>query len=318
MTAFDDLRLLRTFMRIAESGSITAAARALNLPQPTVSRQLRQLEDIAGVTLVRRDTHALSVTHAGERLLKDATELLNLANAASDRLQHRSGLSAQGHLRLLAVVDSGQWVASRLLAAFRKIHPEITAELHLINRPSKFIQEGFDCGILVGPVTDESVAVRKIGQVRRVLVASPKLLEEKGDPRKPMDLQTLPWMGVLQPHFYSRDQVILVQGEKKETIRLSPVLVMDSVTALREAAIAGAGVTLQPEWLVGEALQSGELAQVLPEWKVTPVDVSIVFPTGRLSTALRLFVDYAVSELPKLFKTMTHSLFDTDRRDSVP
>jgi DNA-binding transcriptional LysR family regulator len=312
MNPFEDLRLLKTFVRIAELGSISGAARALNLPQPTVSRHLRQLEDSAGLTLIRRDTHALSVTGAGKRLLKDAIELLGLANAAADRLQSRGG-SASGHLRILAVLDSGQWIVPRILAKFRETRPEVTAELHLINRPSKFIQEGFDCGILVGSIMDASVAVRKAGQLSRLLVAAPALLNEKGRPAEPLDLQNLPWMGVLQPHFYARDQIRLVQGRKQQTVRLSPALVMDGVTALREAAIAGAGVTLQPEWLVGEFLQNGSLEEVLPAWTVPPVDVSIVFPAGRLSNALRNFVDFAAEQLPKEFAAWTHSRFSRQR-----
>src|SRR5262245_46467465 len=141
MTGLQDLRLLRTFVRIAESGSISAAARGLNLPQPTVSRQLRQLERAAGVILSRRDTHAMSLTAAGERLLADARELLGLAEAATERLRQERE-TARGHLRIVAMLDSGQWIVSRLLAEFHRRHPQVTAELHLFNRPSRFVQEG--------------------------------------------------------------------------------------------------------------------------------------------------------------------------------
>lgn len=301
MSALDDLRLLRTFVRIAESGSISAAARGMNVPQPTVSRQLRQLEQAAGVVLIRRDTHALSLTTAGHQLLQDAREILDLAAAAGERVREESNV-ARGHLRIVAVLDTGQWIAPRLLAAFRQQHPQITAELHLLNRPSKFIEEGFDCGIMVGAITDPSVASRKTNQLRRMLVASPTLLEKFGEPKVPEDLKRLPWMGILQPHFYWRDRVELTRGRLHRTIRLSPVLVMDSVTALREAAIAGAGATMEPEWLVGEDLREGRLVQLLPQWKLSPVDVHIVFPTRRLPTAVRTFVDFAVTRLPALFE----------------
>ena len=107
MTGIEDLRLLRTFVRIAESGSISAAARALNAAQPTVSRQLRQLEHAAGVVLLRRDTHAMSLTGAGERLLVDAREILGLAEVAGERVRDERE-TARGHLRIVAVLDSGQ------------------------------------------------------------------------------------------------------------------------------------------------------------------------------------------------------------------
>ncbi|HTD64913.1 MAG TPA: LysR substrate-binding domain-containing protein [Candidatus Limnocylindria bacterium] len=261
MTGLEDLRLLRTFVRIAESGSISAAARALNTAQPTVSRHLRQLERTSGVVLLRRDTHAMSLTAAGERLLADARELLSLAEVASERVREERE-TARGHLRIVAVLDTGMWIVPRLLAGFRKRYPKVTAELHLTNRPSKFIEEGFDCGIMVGPLTDRSVAARKAGEITRVLVASPALLKEHGTPTTPAQLKRLPWMGILQPHFYARDRVTLRRGREQRVVRLSPVLVMDSVTALREAATAGAGLTMQPEWLLDVTLTSGKLARV--------------------------------------------------------
>jgi DNA-binding transcriptional LysR family regulator len=299
MRALDDLKLLRTFVRIAESGSISAAARALSIPQPTVSRHLRQLEQGTGVVLIRRDTRALSLTAAGLRLLEDGRDLLSRALAATERISD-SPPGGRTHLRILSVVDSGQWIVPRLLASFREQHPEITAELHLLNRPSKFIQEGFDCGVLVGDIPDRSVAVRRIGQIKRALVASPSLLARYGVPRMPAHLARLPWMGILQPHFNSRDQLDLVQGRKQQSIRFAPVLIMDSVTALREAAIAGAGIALQPEWLIGAALKEGRLVRVLPSWRPRPVELSVVFPTGRLPAGLRAFIDYASTHLPRL------------------
>jgi DNA-binding transcriptional LysR family regulator len=303
MTALEDLRLLRTFVRIAESGSISAAARALNTPQPTLSRQLRHLENVAGVVLVRRDTHAMSLTAAGERLLTDARKLLSLAEVSSERLREERE-TARGHLRIVAVLDSGQWIVSRLLAGFRKIHPEVTAELHLTNRPSKFIAEGFDCGILVGPVTDMSVAARKAGEIRRVLVAAPELLQQYGTPAGPDDLDQLPWMGILQPHFFIRDRVPLRRKREQRVVQLAPVLVMDGVTALREAAIAGAGMTVLPEWLIGEALHSRKLVPVLRDWLVPPVDIHVVFPSGGLPGRVRAFVDYALAHLPSLIQEL--------------
>lgn len=298
MAALQDLRLLRSFVRIVESGSISAAARGLNLPQPTVSRQLRQLEQATGVVLLRRDTHTMSLTAAGERLLADSRELLSLAEVASERVREEREL-VKGHLRIVAVLDSGQWIVPRLLADFRKLYPQITAELHLTNRPSKFIEEGFDCGILVGPLTDRSVAARKAGEIQRMLISAPSLLHHHGHPKNPSALRALPWMGILQPHFFIRDRIPLRRGREQRVVHLSPVLLMDGVTALREAAIAGAGITVLPEWLLGESMASGALERVLPDWSIPPVDVHVVFPSGKLPSRLRTFIDFAVQELPR-------------------
>ncbi|MBL9170521.1 MAG: LysR family transcriptional regulator [Verrucomicrobiales bacterium] len=324
MTGLEDLRLLRAFVRITESGSISAAARVLNVSQPTLSRQLSQLERSAGVSLIRRDTHTMSLTAAGRRLVEDARDLLGMAEAASQRLREEQD-TPRGHLRVVAVVDFGQWIVPRLLASFRQRYPLVTAELHLINRPSKFVEEGFDCGVLVGRVTDGSVAVRKIAELSRLLVAAPSLLRERGIPRKPAELKLLPWIGALQPHFYLRDRIQLVRGEEHRMVKLSPVLLLDSVTALREAAIAGAGMTIQPDWLVGDALAGGGLIHLLPEWRVPAVDVQVAYAPGRhLPGRVRAFVDFAATEVPRLIEDLTHPNLrrgargQEGRRPSVP
>src|SRR5262245_28041574 len=248
----------------------------------------------------------MSLTAAGHRLKEDARELLGLVESASQRLRNERD-TARGHLRVVAVVDLGQWVVTRLLAAFRQLYPLVTAELHLINRPSKFIEEGFDCGVLVGRITDSSITARKVAELHRLLVASPSLLKRTGRIVEPADLKQLPWMGALQPHFYSRDRLSLIRGREQRTLKLPPVLLLDSVTGLREAAIAGAGLTMQPAWLIGDALATGKLVHVLPEWKIPPVDVYVAFPVGKHPPGrLRSFVDFATTEIPRLIEQRTH------------
>ena len=164
MTGFEDLKLLRAFVRIAESGSISAAARALSVSQPTLSRQLGQLERNAGVVLVRRDTHAMSLTGAGERLLSEARELLSHAEIASERMRaERDGL--QGHIRIVAVLDSGQWIVPRLLAQFRREHPRTMLKLEI---------DHYQFGPLVPPKVfepylDSPVNIRPLAELRRAL-----------------------------------------------------------------------------------------------------------------------------------------------------
>lgn len=309
MTGMEDLRLLKAFLCIAESGSISAAARILNTSQPTLSRRLGHLERTAGVALIRRDTHSLRLTTAGLRLLDDAREIIGLAETASQRLHDEQG-AVRGHLRVLSVVDLGQWVVSRFLALFLQQNPLITAELHLFNRASKFVEEGFDCGVLVGRMTDLSVTARKIAEIRRLLVASPEFLKQHGSPSVPEDLPRYPWMGAVQPHFYSRDRLTLLRGRGQCTVDLRPALLLDSVTALREAAIAGAGVTMQPEWLIGDALATGRLVHVLPKWRLPPLNVYIAFPPSRhLPGRVRAFVNAATERIPKLLEERLHPTF---------
>lgn len=304
MNGLEDLQLLRAFVRIVECGGISAAARTLNTTQPTLSRQLRQLERATGIPLLRRDTRTMNLTDAGRRLFEDARGILDLAEQAGQRLRDEKDM-LRGHLRVVAVVDLGQWIVSRLLALFQQTHPHITAELHLINRPCNFIEEGFDCGVMAGRITDTSVTARRATELSRMLVASPRLLKEKGPIRAPADLKRLPWMGLVQPHFYLRDQVTLLRGKEQSAVKLTPVLLLDSVTALREAAIAGSAMTVLPEWLLGDTLSSKKLVRVLPDWSISSAEVNVVFPSSRhLPERVRAFVDFAVKNLPEMILKM--------------
>jgi DNA-binding transcriptional LysR family regulator len=300
MDPLDDLDVLRTFVRIAECGSISAAARALGLNQPTVSRRLRQLERSAGVELIRRDTRTMSLASAGRQLLEDARGLLELAEAAHQRIRGDRD-AIRGHLRIVAVVDFGQWIVARLLAEFRALHPGVTAELHFLNRPVRFIEEGFDCGILVGDAIDPTVTSRTLAQLERCLVASPAFLKSISAPKQPAELAELPWLGIVQPQFYARDRLTLRRGKREVSINLKPVLLFDGVTAAREALLAGGGISMQPLWLIRDDLREGRMVPVLNDWEVAPIPAQIVYPAARVHPArVRAFVDFVQRRVAEL------------------
>lgn len=299
MNNLNGLQQIREFVQIADTGSISAAAKILGMAQPTLSRHLAALEAQIGAPLIRRDTHTMSLTEAGRILLADARELLTLADRMGRKLStDRNAL--RGHLRIVSVVDVGQWIVSRVLSRFRKMHPQVTTELHLLNRPTKFVKEGFDCGIMVGGSTDRRVDVRTIAQLHRRLVASPSLVNDSEELRKPDDLSKLPWLGILQPHFYSRDRVDLVRGAKVVKLKFSPVMLMDTVTALREAAIEGAGFTSLPEWMAARDIAAGRLVQLLPEWRIDPVELQIAHAAhDQLPQRVLSLLEYLEAEVPR-------------------
>ncbi|WP_395743408.1 LysR family transcriptional regulator [Prosthecobacter sp.] len=298
MTSLSDLHYIREFVQIADSGSISGAAKVLGMAQPTLSRHLASLEAQIGAPLVRRDTHSMSLTDAGMIVLSDARELLTLADRMGSRLRSERR-ALRGHLRMVSVVDVGQWIVSRVLSRFQKLHLGVSTELHLINRPTKFIKEGFDCGIMVGAPTDRRVTLRKIAQIHRRLVAAPSLLKYHSLPTRPDDLYRMPWLGILQPHFYSRDRVELERSRQVKKLKLSPVMLLDTVTALREAAIEGAGFTILPEWMAGRDITAGRLVQLLPDWHLAPIDLQIAHAAHEhLPQRVKSLIEYLEQELP--------------------
>src|SRR6202012_1183505 len=135
----------RAFVSIVECGSISAGARRLRISQPTLSRQLRTLEELCGTALVRRDTHRMNVTETGQRLFADSTAMLAHAEEA-DRRVHEEYTTLGGPLLLFASMDLGTWILTPLVSQFLQANPKVPATLAMSNRPLQMIQEGCDVG----------------------------------------------------------------------------------------------------------------------------------------------------------------------------
>jgi DNA-binding transcriptional LysR family regulator len=300
MTAFEDLSLLRAFVCIVESGSISAGARRLKISQPTLSRQLRALEEHCGAALLRRDTHAMCVTPAGQRLLADARTMLALAEQAEQRLRDDQ-MELSGHLRLFATIDWGQSAATRMISSFLQRHPRVTAELALTNRPLHMLREGCDIGILPGKITDESVVARPAGLIVLHLAAAPSLVKRHPVPRKPADLKSWPWISLEGFQFWSAREIKLFSRRAVEqTLSIAPVLVSEGLTSIREAARVGLGIAVLPDWLIDDDLKSRRLVRVLPQWKTRDLPLHVVYAGQRLLPArVSAFIDFAVAYMTK-------------------
>jgi len=299
MTAFDDLPLLRAFVCIVECGSISAGARHLKIPQPTLSRYLRVLEEHCGTALLRRDTHRMNLTQTGQRLLEDARTMLVHAEAADQRLREDQTMLI-GHLRLFATMDLGQSIVTRLVSSFLQTNSKVTAELSLTNRPLHMIQEGCDVGILPGKITDESVIARPAGRITLHLAAAPSLVQSRPAVKEPADLKSWPWIRL--SGVSAKEITLFARHRAEQTLRVSPVLISEGVRSIREAVRAGLGVAVLPDWLIREDLLSGQLVRVLPQWNAKDLPVHVVYLGARLlPTRVRAFIDYAVSYLTKEF-----------------
>jgi DNA-binding transcriptional LysR family regulator len=301
MTAFENLALLRAFVCIVECGSISAGARRLKVSQPTLSRQLRALEEQCGAALLRRDTHAMCVTATGQRLLADARTMIVHAEEAEQRLRDDQ-IELSGHLRLFATIDWGQSVATRMISSFLRLHPKVTAELALTNRPLHMLREGCDIGILPGRITDESVVARPAGQIVLHLAAAPSLVKKHPVPKGPADLKSWPWLSLSGSQFWSAKEITLFgRNGAEQTLGISPVLVSEGLTSVREATRAGLGIAVLPDWLIEEDLRSKRLERVLPRWKTKDVPLHVVYAGQRLLPArVTAFIDFAVAYMTKV------------------
>jgi DNA-binding transcriptional LysR family regulator len=304
MTTFDDLELLRAFIGIVESGSISAATRRLKIPQPTLSRYLRTLEKQCGTLLLQRDTHRMSLTETGHRLVGDARAILDLAAEAEQRLNaDQSTLS--GHLRIFATIDSGQSYVTRLLTKFLQLNARVTAELAFTNRPLRLIHEGCDVGIVAGRLTDENVVARPAGSISQYLVASPALVKSRPGVKGPVDVRSWPWIELSGYQFREPGKITLYdQNRTERTLSIAPVLTSEGVTSIREALLAGLGIALMPDWLIHKDLGAGRLVRVLPNWRANDLPMHVVHAAQRvLPIRVRSFVDFAAAYITQFLSS---------------
>ncbi|MBX3610536.1 MAG: LysR family transcriptional regulator [Hydrogenophaga sp.] len=286
----DRIELLQTFVRIAEGGSLSAAAERLNTTQPTVSRRLQALERLFGVRLLHRSTHAASLTPDGERCLSMARALIEEWQAMEETLGG-ARLAPSGSLKVLVPHALGQGQLIEPLASYMRAFPEVRVEWLLSDRRPDYEAEGFDCAVQVGDIDDPRLVALPLYQLPRIVVGAPSLLGRKRPPSTPDELQALPWLA-LRTFYLDRVALHHVASGQAHTLPIEPRLSTDSLYALRSAALAGLGAALVSAWLVADELASGQLLHLAPEWAAAPLPVQLVYPYARFQPArLRRFVE---------------------------
>ncbi|HTH43493.1 MAG TPA: LysR family transcriptional regulator [Oxalicibacterium sp.] len=296
----DRIDLMQTFVRIVETGSLSAAARELRTSQPTVSRRLKTLEAALGLRLLQRSTHVMKLTEDGERCFAHAKDLIDTWKSMEADLRGTRD-EPEGTLRVLVPHAFGQDQLIAPLAGYLRKYPSVAVEWLLHDRRPDFIAEGIDCAIQVGEVDNPSVVAIRLFDVPRIVVAAPALLRGKRAPSHAEALQALPWLALRT--FY-RDEVALERQADGASHRFAirPRMSTDSLYALRNAALAGLGVGVMSAWLVANDIEEGRLLHLVPEWRAPPLPVYLVYPHARFYPArLRLFVK-AVREMTPLLK----------------
>jgi DNA-binding transcriptional LysR family regulator len=304
MTVYDDLSLLRAFVCIVESGNITAAARKLQVTQPTLSRYLQTLEERCGTVLLLRDTHRMHLSSAGHQFLEEARSLLTMAEEAEQRRLNDQAI-LRGHIRLFSTIDFGQSVVSRLVTSFLQANPAVTIDLAYSNRPLHMLEEGCDVGIIAGAITDETIVAYPIGPITRYLVASPEFLPTEEAVFTPIELQSWSWLALSGIQF-GGEKVVIVSSLEKEVQKfaITPILTSEGVTSLREAALMGLGIAVLPEWLIAKDIVAKRLVRILPEWQAEDLPAYIVYPVQRrLPLRVRSFIDFATSYMATVLKS---------------
>lgn len=293
----DRIELMQTFVRIVETGSLSAAAEQLNTSQPTVSRRLQTLERMLGLRLLQRSTHVMKLTEDGERCFAHAKDLLDNWKEMEADLRGTQD-EPEGTLRVLVPHAFGQDQLIAPLVDYLRRYPRVSVEWLLQDRSPDFIAEGIDCAIQVGAVDNPSVVAIKLFDVPRIVVASPDFLKNRKQPLQVEELQELSWLAF---RIFYRDQVELTRQSDGEVHRFSiqPRISTDSLYALRNAILTGLGVGIVSAWLVADDLAQGKLVQLVPEWHAASFPVYLVYPHARFYPArLRHFLEAIRATMP--------------------
>nr|WP_051012900.1 LysR family transcriptional regulator [Gallaecimonas xiamenensis] len=299
----DRIELMRTLVRIIESGSLSAAARQLDTTQPTVSRRLAQLESLLGAKLILRSTHGMKLTDDGERCYRHARTLLAQWDAMAEELAGNDEQIA-GVLRVRVPHAFGQQQMLPHLIDLLKRSPALSVEWVLNDKTPDFIAENLDCSVQLGHISDPSVVAVLLAEVPRIMVASPQLLSQTGTPQQVAELPAMPW--VAQSPYHRREVLLRhQQSQAVEQVAIAPRLTTDSLYAAYNAALMGLGVTTVSHWIAADALADGRLVQLLPQWQPDPLPVYLVYPYANYYPArLRHFFALMKEVMPNLVGTV--------------
>ncbi len=290
----DRLAQIEVFLKTAELRSLSRAAEALGMSNAAVSRHLSALEERLSARLVERNTRRLWLTEAGQEFYQRSGALLaELAEAEEAVNEHT--LSPQGLLRVTSSLSFATIYLAPMLPELRRLYPKLSVHIAVANRYLDFIEAGIDVAIrtrLHEP--DTNIVVRRLGRMRRVLAASPAYLEERGRPKEPADLARHDMLvyNLAQDPFSLR----LSKGEAERTVRITAALDCNDGQVIRQAAIAGLGILVQPLYIVQEDIEAGRLVPVLLDWQLPMLTMNIAYQNReRLPAKIRVFTDFLVN-----------------------
>lgn len=288
---------LSLFLRVLDLGSISAAARSLDLSVAVASQRLKRLERDLGVRLLHRTTRQLHATPEGAALAEQGRALVEDLEALTGGLR-QSATEVSGTLRVTLPASFGRQYISPLLPAFLALHPRVKLSVNLNDQMLDLVGSGFDLGIRVGALDDSALVARQLAVNRRVLCAAPDYLRRRGTPRSPADLAEHDCL-LLVGSQGRQDTWRFIDRKGREIVqRVQGRFESNLGELLRDAVVAGLGIALHSVWHVHEELHAGRLQVVLPDYSLATTGIYAVMPERRLvPSRVRAFVDFLAERL---------------------
>lgn len=291
----DRFQEMQVFTAVVQDQGFSAAARRLGMSAASVTRAVAALEKRIGTPLLTRTTRSVHLSEAGQRFLEDCRRILAEVQEAEDSA---AGSHAQprGQLTITAPVLFGELFVTPLMVSFLTQFPDVTINALLVDRVVSVVEEGVDVAVRIGELPDSNQHAIRVGQVRRVIVASPQFLTRQGRPVHPQDLAQAPVIATSS--IGQLKNWPFLEGDEPLSVRPEPRLVVTANQAAITAAALGLGYTRVLSYQVASRIAAGELEIVLADYEVAPLPIHVVYQGGRKAPArIRSFVDFTVKSL---------------------
>jgi DNA-binding transcriptional LysR family regulator len=289
----DELTRIRTFMRVVQAGSFSAAARNLSSVS-SVARQVKALEDEFGTRLLNRNTRRLSLTEAGRHLYERSTTLVAGLDGVKSELKalHED---VKGTLRVSLRVSVGTTVVVPALPRLLQQYPDLALDIVLTDERKDLIASSIDVAVWMGALPDSELVAKRLSPTRRLLCASPRYLAKRGVPYEPRDLALHECLRYTAPSYGNRWG--FAKGDAYEEVEVAGCVRADNGSILLSCALADLGIIVGQEWMVRSHLEDGSLVRVLQDYSVNPYpghgELYAVYPSSRgLTRKVRVFVDF--------------------------
>jgi DNA-binding transcriptional LysR family regulator len=284
----DRLESMSVFVAVVAAGSFSAASRQLRMPLPTVSRKVAEIESHLKAKLLVRSTRKLVLTEAGRSYVEDCKRILEAVTEA-ERGASGQYNAPQGELTVTAPIVFGRLHVVPVVSDFLRAYARVDVRLLLADRALNLVEDRVDLAVRIGPLPDSRLVASKVGQIRRLVCASPAYLIERGTPRTPQELprhDCVTFAGLTDADSWAfRDH---------ETARVHSRLTASTAEAAIDAAVAGTGLTCALSYQIADAVKSGQLVVVLRKFEPPPLPVSLIYVReSRITAKLRAFIDYA-------------------------
>lgn len=287
----DRLRAYEVFVSVVARGSFTKAADALDTSPANVTRYVNDLEAHLRTRLINRTSRRLSLTEAGEALF-DRAKLILEEVAETEALATTASLQPRGRLRINAPSSFGSLVLAPLWPKFMTKYPDVELDIALIDRVVDIVEEGYDLAIRISRTNSGNHIARRLGRSENMVCASPGYLATHGMPEMPADLAKHSCLGYTYGAT-SEDWQFAGPDGTLESVRVRWAMRTNNGNTARAAALAGAGIVWQPSFVVGEDVRAHRLVEVMPAYRMPPIDILAIYPSRRhLSAKVRVMVDF--------------------------